>query len=55
MMKYRILIPVLLLLLPGLSRGQEKTAVAVLQFEPRNISQAEAVILSPPAWSRWGS
>ena len=46
MMKYRILIPVLLLLLPGLSRGQEKTAVAVLQFEPRNISQAEAVILS---------
>jgi hypothetical protein len=25
---------------------QEKTAVAVLQFEPRNISQAEAVILS---------
>ncbi len=46
MTKYRILIPVLLLLLPALSRGQEKTAVAVLQFEPRNISQAEAVILS---------
>lgn len=46
-MRYRTIIPVLLLLLlPGLSRGQEKTAVAVLQFEPRNISQAEAVILS---------
>jgi hypothetical protein len=41
-----LIIPVLLLLLPALSRGQEKTAVAVLQFEPRNISQAEAVILS---------
>lgn len=34
------------LLLATLAAAQEKTAVAVLQFEPRNISQAEAVILS---------
>ncbi len=34
------------LLLVSTVVAQEKTAVAVLQFEPRNISQAEAVILS---------
>jgi hypothetical protein len=40
---------ILVLLLLGLAdqvQAQEKTAVAVLQFEPRNISQAEAIILS---------
>ncbi|MCU0607854.1 MAG: PEGA domain-containing protein [Candidatus Edwardsbacteria bacterium] len=31
---------------PGAPGAAEKTAVAVLQFEPRSISQAEAVILS---------
>jgi hypothetical protein len=36
----------LVLLLPSLAAAQEKTGLAVLQFEPRNISQAEAVILS---------
>jgi len=42
----KFLILSLLLGLASTARPQEKTAVAVLPFEPRNISQAEAVILS---------
>lgn len=36
----------LALLFSSIAAAQEKTGLAVLQFEPRNISQAEAVILS---------
>ncbi|MBI5804418.1 PEGA domain-containing protein [candidate division TA06 bacterium] len=43
-----LLMAVLAAILPAAAQDKapEKTAVAVLQFEPRNISQAEAVILS---------
>lgn len=43
-----LLAAVLAAMLPAAAQDKapEKTAVAVLQFEPRNISQAEAVILS---------
>jgi len=41
-----LILPLLLLGLVSTGRAEEKTALAVLQFEPRNISTAEAVILS---------